>query len=362
MQADNKNLSYINLAILGGENSGKCTLAKSISICTQAISTPSNFTYNSQKYYLLPIPCIPSDYTEKYEMAINICDIGLIVIDIGDLLDSFSSKNSIYKYILDLILRDVQNVIFCINKIDKIDFSQFLFDGAIKKLNDFILPKIRKVNQILDTNKINFEYVMISAKEGINLMVNIANEDKSSWYKGETLMNTLNKVSIIYKERKFENKEATFLVYDFYKDSDYFVISGKILAGKMIITSVKSYFLTPANKIIKVEKICNCEGIYVESALEREFITLKCSLDSISNSDIISKGDLITTIPENNISPILNFNTFEADIQFVNSCFPSVFSPGFECMINFNTIDKLCLIDSIIGEYDDGKKLEINKF
>jgi translation elongation factor EF-1alpha len=268
MQSYFKNdIRFKNLSILGSLNSGKCTLAKSISIVCNCISTPNNFSFNGENYYIMPIPCIGEELNEKYNLSSNLSDIALIVIDIKDLIGEFNNKKFYHEILFDLFHKRIANIIICFNKIDNLIFSKELYFECIEKINGLITQN-SSYFEIFPSNKTTINYIPISAKESINLIENANLNVKFPWYEGETLLNLLHTIKL---QEENENK-ILFIINDFYKDEDYFVISGKNLGKTLIIN--QNYYLEPVNKRLNLLKICNCQGLYVESAGLNQFLTV----------------------------------------------------------------------------------------
>lgn len=321
---------YFNIAIFGKLNSGKCTLAKALSIATNSISTPSYFTYENKHYHILPIACTTHEFQEKYDLSSYMSRIALILVDTQDLTEDHSFY---LELILDLLHKGVKNIIICLNKIDiskvdpkytlNLDFSNY--------------------KTLFELNEFNIHYVHISAKEGLNI-------GERYIECGYSLLETLNIVS------STDNKDRdTFLIYDFYKDEDYFVISGLNMISKLKIN--EEITVLPLNKSSKLIKICNCEGNYVNEVSSNQFVTLKFEKESFT-SDEITRGDLLT-LKSIDISQFAKFETFEAEVLFYGGNLPSIISSGFNCFINLNMLDKNCIIENILGEYDGNILLKV---
>jgi translation elongation factor EF-1alpha len=364
---DNLNLkfkNFHNLAIYGKVNSGKCSLAKSLTFACQNIDTPNNFRYKGQNYFILPIPCSSYEFKEKYDFSSNMCEIAIIVLDALEMYNN--NYCDIINTIFDLSHKGIKHVVICFNKIEILTINNEIFHNLIKDL---------KINLSIYQNCFNknitkLYYIPISAKESINLNENMKFQENYKWYEGESLLETLNKIIEEQNCWEIHEKINKFLIYDFYNDEDFFVISGKILSGEFKIN--QEYNILPINKKLKLLKICDCEGNYIDIVYKNQFVSYKFDLNIISSDDI-SRGDIITQLQEEELKssdfiyPI--FNTFEADVFFyTSSCatdLPNLISSGFNCFINFNISDKNCIVDNILGEY--GKKYKLchllnNKF
>jgi translation elongation factor EF-1alpha len=352
-----KNKNFHNLAIYGKVNSGKCSLAKCLTFACQNIDTPNNFSFKNQNYFILPIPCSSFEFQDKYDLSSYMSEIAIIVVDSEEILknkESFDKDRDIINLILDLSHKGIKNVIICLNKIDKFEINKEI----LHKLIEDVKIDLSIYQNSFNKNIASLYYIPISAMECVNVKENMKNQENYSWYEGDSFLETLNKIIDEEKSLGIQEKINRFIIYDFYKDEDYFVISGKILSGEFKVN--EDYYILPINKKLKLQKICDCEGSYVDVVYKNQFVSFKFDLNFISSEEI-SRGDIITQLNEEeskNLDLVYpKFNTFEADVYFYDTTgrsLPNLISPGYNCILNFNMSDKNCVVDNILGEY--GKK------
>jgi translation elongation factor EF-1alpha len=255
--------SYINIAIFGDINSGKCSLAKSLSIESGCIATPNHITFKDKYYYLTKIACCEEDYRETYDLSIFLCDIALIVIDLKSFNDNITYYDNIIKH---LFIKGVNNVIICINKLDIYEISKDQLDKLKYSLSNFIETKDMKF--LYPQNTMSFNFIGISAKEGTNIKdftVNYGLFDEVS------LLDCLYRIQL----PDLSKSKTLFEIYDSYFDNEekLTVISGKVIYGTL--TLGEEYSFQPLNGKIKVTKLCDCNGQYLNQISYNSFTTVR---------------------------------------------------------------------------------------
>jgi sulfate adenylyltransferase subunit 1 (EFTu-like GTPase family) len=265
--------TYTNIAIFGDTNVGKCSLAKALSIASGDISKPNNFTYNNKNYYILPIACASLDYIEKYELSSTMCDIALIINEYPENVDDINIFTS--NVVCDLVRKNVQNLIFCFNKIDKLEKIEENFQLIVNSYEKLIFQD--EFFKFYNMNKINTRhYISISATENINIKSITDEENHNHNLNPKSLLDIIDSIKM---GNESDERGVCFLVYDFYKDEEnkHFVISGKNIKG--VIEINKEYFLLPNKIKLNVDKISNCES-YIEKAEENQFLTVRYNSNS----------------------------------------------------------------------------------
>ena len=332
----NKNENQIIcIAIFGKLNSGKCTLSKYLSINYGNIAEQNKFKLNNIEYHIFPIPCVGPEYNDNYDISIFNCDISFIIIDISEEFDEIFH----IKLIGDIISKGINKIIILFNKIDKVNFDENIEQKFKNNINNII----NKFNSFFELNKIDLDYFSISLKEA----------------------QKLNEIIERIKNYNFENKENENIlipIYDKYydKEDNKFVITGKMLSGKINLNSSLTYQTINENKIIPNQnlnplKISKLNGNYVNEILNKEFISIKFNINDFKEENTFtSRNSFIIEKENNNISI---FDTIEADIIFINSPCP-IIAKGFDCLFSNYNINLECQIIGIQGKYDENKNLQ----
>ena len=332
----NKNENQIIcIAIFGKLNSGKCTLSKYLSINYGNIAEQNKFKLNNIEYHIFPIPCVGPEYNDNYDISIFNCDISFIIIDISEEFDEIFH----IKLIGDIISKGINKIIILFNKIDKVNFDETLEQKFKNNINNII----NKFNSFFELNKIDLDYFSISLKDA----------------------QKLNEIIERIKNYNFENKENENIlipIYDKYydKEDNKFVITGKMLSGKINLNSSLTYQTINENKIISNQnlnplKISKLNGNYVNEILNKEFISIKFNINDFKEENTFTSRNSFIIEKENNNITI--FDTIEADIIFINSPCP-IIAKGFDCLFSNYNINLECQIIGIQGKYDENKNLK----
>ena len=332
----NKNENQIIcIAIFGKLNSGKCTLSKYLSINYGNIAEQNKFKLNNIEYHIFPIPCVGPEYNDNYDISIFNCDISFIIIDISEEFDEIFH----IKLIGDIISKGINKIIILFNKIDKVNFDETLEQKFKNNINNII----NKFNSFFELNKIDLDYFSISLKDA----------------------QKLNEIIERIKNYNFENKENENIlipIYDKYydKEDNKFVITGKMLSGKINLNSSLTYQTINVNKIISNQnlnplKISKLNGNYVNEILNKEFISIKFNINDFKEENTFTSRNSFIIEKENNNITI--FDTIEADIIFINSPCP-IIAKGFDCLFSNYNINLECQIIGIQGKYDENQNLQ----
>lgn len=140
-----------------------------------------------------------------------------------------------HAYILGML--GLSQVIVCVNKMDKLDYSEERFNEVKKTLLNFLAEL-----------KIHPSYVIpISAKDGDNIASASGN---LSWFKGPTVLEALDTFKI---PESVKDKPLRFPVQDVYKFDEKRIIAGRIVSGT--IKSGDEIVLLPSGEKTTVKSI-----------------------------------------------------------------------------------------------------------
>ena len=126
-------------------------------------------------------------YTRNMVTGASTADLAVILIDARKGVLEQTIRHS---YIASLL--DIRHIIFCINKMDMINWKESVFNNIREELS-VLLKKL----DITDAH-----YIPISAKYGDNV---VDRSDKMDWYQGKTFLNLIETIEI-RKNKNPENK------------------------------------------------------------------------------------------------------------------------------------------------------------
>ena len=139
-------------------------------------------------------------------------EAALLIIDSNEGIKEQSKRHG---YILSLL--GIKQVYVIVNKMDLIGYDEEKFNEIVKEMNKFL-----KELQVYPK-----KYIPVSAYYGENIS---NTSDKLKWYKGENIIEALDKFE---KEKSFDEKELRFPIQDVYKFDDRRIIAGRIESGKI---------------------------------------------------------------------------------------------------------------------------------
>lgn len=217
-------------------------------------------------------------YTRNMVTGASTADVAVILIDARNGVIEQSIRHT---YIAALL--NMKHIIFCVNKMDLVDFSQDKFD-EIKK-------DVEKLAHKLDAH--NTHIIPISAKFGDNV---VEKTDNLNWFEGDTLLHLLETVRVA---DDYNSKVSRFPVqYVIRPQSDEYHdfrgYTGRLSAGKMFVgdeVTVLPSMLT--TKIKSIESF----GQKLDVIKSGQSVTL-----CLENEIDISRGDMI--VPSSNLPKV----------------------------------------------------------
>jgi sulfate adenylyltransferase subunit 1 len=117
-------------------------------------------------------------YTRNMVTGASTADLAVILIDARKGVLEQTIRHS---YIASLL--DIRHIIFCINKMDMVNFEESTFKNIVNELS-LLVKKL----EIIDA-----QYVPISAKYGDNV---VDRSDKMNWYSGKTFLRLIETIDI----------------------------------------------------------------------------------------------------------------------------------------------------------------------
>jgi len=212
-------------------------------------------------------------YTRNMVTGASTADLAVILVDARK---GVLEQTVRHTYIASLL--DIRHVIFCINKMDMIDFSETVFMNIKSEIENLV----RKL-QIKDSC-----YIPVSAKYGDNV---VEPSENMKWYHGKTFLRLIETIEI---ERDKNSGDARFPVQTVIRPlseefHDYRGYSGRVAGG----TFHRGDDVTILPAMIK-SKIAGInvmdEDVSEASAGDSVSFTLKDQVD-ISRGDLIVRND-----------------------------------------------------------------------
>jgi len=229
-------------------------------------------------------------YTRNMVTGASTADLAVILIDARKGVLEQTVRHS---YIASLL--DIKHIVFCINKMDMVDYNE----SAFNTIRDSLYNLVRKLD-IVDPY-----YIPISAKYGDNV---VDQSDNMKWYGGKTFLKLIETIDI----RKNKNPETPrFPVQTIIRPTseefhDYRGYGGRVAGGVFMqgdeITVLPSFLKS------KIKSI-NVHGDSLEKAETGDSvsITLEDQID-ISRGDLLVKANSLPEISQDVSMMVCWFN------------------------------------------------------
>ncbi len=189
------------------------------------------FEINNRNFVIIDNPG-HRDFTKHTIAGLSTADACVLVISAGkgeieaglEPGDEITPSGQTLEHTLIASVLGINDVIVVVNKIDSIDYSQERFNESKQKLVEFLeriqSPWVKKLDQI--------PFIPISGLTGENL---VERSDNIPWYKGPTLKEAIEKISI---PEDLSNKPLRLVVYDAYQEPGIGLVGyGRIISGKI---------------------------------------------------------------------------------------------------------------------------------
>jgi sulfate adenylyltransferase subunit 1 len=273
------------------------------------------FATPSRKFIIADTPG-HIQYTRNMVTGASTADLAVILIDARKGVLEQTIRHS---YIASLL--DIRHIIFCINKMDMINWEESVFKNISHELS-------------LLVNKLDIKdvhYIPISAKYGDNVVDRSGNMD---WYNGKTFLNLIETIEI----RKNKNPEykrfpvQTIIRPHTTEYHDYRAYAGRVAGGVFKpgdeVTVLPSLLRSRVKSIDVLGKTLS-ESIAGDSVA----ISLEDQID-------ISRGDMLVSV---NDLPVIS-----QDINLIICWFNErPMKPGGKYLIRINSNEAGCIIKSV---------------
>ena len=266
-------------------------------------------------------------YTRNMVTGASTADLAVILIDARKGVMEQTLRHTYIAYLLD-----IRHIVFCINKMDMVAFSENVF------------LKIRDELAII-TERLGIEdvhYIPISAKYGDNV---VEKSEKTGWYNGNTFLNLIETIEIKKDKNSHEARLPVQTVIRPLSEQyrDYRGYAGRIAGGRF--NTGDSVIILPSMQQTKIKSIdIYRKNIATASTGDSVCVSLEDHID-VSRGDMIVKPDELPRSGRDINLMVCWFN--EKDVKQGNKYIVRTNTNEAYCRIesinyrvNFNTLDK----------------------
>lgn len=263
-----KGEGHVNLALLTDGLRAEREQGITIDVAYRYFSTPK------RKFIIADTPG-HIQYTRNMVTGASSANLAIILVDARKGIVEQTCRHSFIASLLQ-----IPHIVYCINKMDLVDYSEEVFENVKKDLEAF--------SSKLETKDISF--IPMSALNGDNV---VDRSEKMKWYEGPTLLYTLENIHIA---GDYNHVDCRFPVQyvirpqsqDFH---DYRGYAGRIAGG--IFKPGDAVVALPSGFSSKIKSINTYDG-----SLEEAFAPMSVTITLEDEIDI-SRGDMI--VRENNM-------------------------------------------------------------
>lgn len=230
------------------------------------------FASATRKYILADTPG-HIEYTRNMITGASQSQVCIIMIDAQK-----GILEQTHRHLYIACLLGMQEVVFCVNKMDLVGYEERIFNKYVADLQVLIAS--------FDTKNTRFNILPISALKGENL---VSASDKMPWYKGVCLLALLEEMEIMSSD-----KPVRFWVQGNIKTDTFQGITGKLVSGALSVG--ENVLFLQENHPAKVLGIYK-GGRQVEKAMAGESLVLQ-----VSPSLLPKRGECITIEQERVVS------------------------------------------------------------
>lgn len=228
-------------------------------------TTRTYFRYLNKEFVIIDAPG-HVEFTKNMITGASQAEAAILIVDAGEGIKEQTIRHS---YLLSLL--DIKNIIVVINKMDKIDYDQKIYDGICNELAELF----KRFDMDI------FYFVPTSVTEGANIC---HTSKKLSWYKGEPLINLLYGISNKEDEGR---KAAIFPLQDVYKINDRRLANGRLEAGEL--SAGNRIFIYPGKRVTYIESIVKFGETTCKKAQEGESFGI-----TTTEPVFLERGNIIT--------------------------------------------------------------------
>lgn len=259
---------HVNLALLTDGLKAEREQGITIDVAYRYFATPK------RKFIIADTPG-HIEYTRNMVTGASTANLAIILVDARNGLVEQTKRHSFIASLLQ-----IPHVVFCINKMDLVDYEEEKFEQIKEDLEAFTSK--------LNTRDIRF--IPISALHGDNV---VNRSTKMDWYQGPTLMYLLETIHIAGDQNHVDCRFPVQYVIRPQKDEyhDYRGYAGRIAGG--VFKPGDDVMVLPSGFTSKVKSIDTFDG-----PIEEAFAPMSVTITLEDDIDI-SRGDMI--VRQNNV-------------------------------------------------------------
>ncbi len=260
--SERKGLEHVDLSLLTDGLRSEREQGITIDVAYRYFATPK------RKFIIADTPG-HIQYTRNMVTGASTANVALVLIDARKGVVEQTCRHSFIASLLK-----IPHIIVCINKMDLVDYSEEVFNNVVEQYEDFAAK--------IDVTDIRF--VPISALNGDN----VVNESENMpWYKGESLLHTLETIHISSDENHLDARFPVQTVIRPHADEyhDYRGYAGRIAGG--IFKPGDKITVLPSGLTSAIKSIDTYGG-----TVEEAFAPMSVSITLEDDIDV-SRGDMI---------------------------------------------------------------------
>lgn len=265
--SERKGEEHVNLALLTDGLRDEREQGITIDVAYRYFATPQ------RKFIIADTPG-HIQYTRNMVTGASTANLAIILIDARHGIVEQTKRHSFIASLLG-----IPHIVFCINKMDLVDYSQDVYNRLVNDLEAFSAK--------LETKDIRF--IPISALKGDNV---VNRSEKMDWFEGATLMHTLETVHIASDHNHID---CRFPIQNVIRPQttqhhDYRGYAGRIAGG--VFKKGDAVMVLPSGFTSKIKSIDTFDG-----EIDEAFAPMSVTMALEDDIDI-SRGDMI--VRENN--------------------------------------------------------------
>ena len=265
--SERKGEEHVNLALLTDGLRDEREQGITIDVAYRYFATPQ------RKFIIADTPG-HIQYTRNMVTGASTANLAIILIDARHGIVEQTKRHSFIASLLG-----IPHIVYCINKMDLVDYSQDVYNKLVKDLEAFSAK--------LETKDVRF--IPISALKGDNV---VHRSEKMGWFEGATLMHTLETVHIASDHNHID---CRFPIQNVIRPQttehhDYRGYAGRIAGG--VFKKGDAVMVLPSGFTSKIKSIDTFDG-----EIDEAFAPMSVAMTLEDDIDI-SRGDMI--VRENN--------------------------------------------------------------
>ena len=257
-----ENANEINFALLTDGLKEERAQGITIDVAYRYFATPQ------RKFIIADTPG-HFEYTRNMITGASTANLALILVDVRHGVVEQTKRHSFIASMLG-----ISHIVYCINKMDLVDYSEEKFLNLKKELEQF--------SSKLTTKDVRF--IPMSALLGDNV---VNRSKKMNWYEGGTLLHTLENTHIASDENHIDCRFPIQCVIqsDSMDTSDYIGYAGRVAGG--VFKKGDEVKALPSGLISKITAIETMDG-EIEEAFSPMSVTIR-----LENEMNLSRGDML---------------------------------------------------------------------